>query len=103
VEQMLGGVTLTRRESSSGFNPPPSNLWVGDVLTVVVRNFRILHQLENPLNGINTLDDNKTRCRGVYDRLTTLLSILDTQPESTGCLEDGLVPVVKWWETHIRP
>ena len=54
---MLGGVTLTRRESSSGFNPPPSNLWVGDVLTVVVRNFPILHQLENPLNGINTLDD----------------------------------------------
>jgi hypothetical protein len=27
----------------------------------VVRNFPILHQLENPLNGINTLDDNKNQ------------------------------------------
>ena len=41
----------------------------------------------------------KTHCRGVYDRLTAGLSIFDTQPKSTGCLEDGLVPVVKWWET----
>jgi hypothetical protein len=45
----------------------------------------------------------KTRCRGVYDRLTALLSIFDTQPESTGCLGEGLDSVVKWWETHIRP
>jgi hypothetical protein len=42
----------------------------------------------------------KTHCRGVYDRLTAGLSIWNTQTKSTGCLEEGLDPVVKWWGTR---
>ena len=80
VEEILCGVTLTRRESSLGFNPPPVDLWVWDVLTVVVRNFLISWELVTPSTVSTPSTTIKTRRRGCFVRLRRCLSITRSQP-----------------------
>ena len=79
VEEILCGVTLTRRESSLGFNPPRWNLLVKAHLTTLIRDFLISWELVTP-STVSTLSTTiKTRRRGCFVRLRLCLSITRSQ------------------------
>jgi hypothetical protein len=109
VEEILCGVTLTPRESSSGFNPSPGGtFWSG--LTWPLRS-GISRSPGNsyPPSTVSTLSTTiKTRRRGCFVRLRQCLSITRSQPWWFGCFEwsrgrgftlfwHGLWVVNCWW------